>query len=891
MSWISRFLNIFKLDRLNRDLDDEIQFHLASRVEELTRRGISPKQAKEHTRRRFGSPLLLRESSKDIKLFPRFESILQDVAFGLRLWRKNVIGTASAVVSVSLAIGACTAAFSLIDALILRPLPVRDPQQLVYAVYRSQVAPDDRASFNYPLFERMRDASRAQMQLFSMSYQSRRDAVFDGSGGQPEKVYGQWISGAALSILGVTPALGRLLTESDDLKPGQHPVAVLSYDFWSRRFGLDPTVLGRWVTIRGKQLQIVGVTEKGFTGVEPGVMTDLWAPSMMWDDAAISSTGWSWFRIWGRLQPGVTSDQAQTVLQTVFTNFRRDRAAGARADEPRESVERFINTPLYLRPAANGPSDLRTSFARPLWVLGSIAFLVLLIACFNVASLLIARAAARDREMALRLAIGAGRGRLIQQLLIESALLSVASCLLGLFIAAKAAPLIVAMLSTSQSVVRFDLQLDWRVLGFLTGAGCATAFLFGLAPALRASAVSPNDALKSGSVKQTVRISLFRPLIAAQTAFGFLVLFVAGLFLASFAKLVHSDFGFDSSNVAIVEVEAKGLGQGEKAAAVWHQLVDRLRESPNIQSASLSGWSLFEGSASTQTLRIPGRPVEAFEPFYLPVSPKFLETMRIRLLDGRDLEWRDGQPEQPSAVIVNESFARRYYPGESPLGRRFFRVGSGSALIAQDIAGIAVDAKYRSARDAALPTVYAFYRPQSGASLQLRTHLEPGTLAAWLRDELPRVHPAFRMTGITLQSTLVDNTLVKERTLAVLSGFFSVVAIILVAVGLYGVLSYSVVQRTREIGVRMALGARPLGIVGLVISEIGLVTALGLGLGIAAGFGASRFITTLLYEVKPSQFGSVAAPLLFLLCVCALSALAPALRAVRTDPMTALRDE
>jgi predicted permease len=381
-------------------------------------------------------------------------------------------------------------------------------------------------------------------------------------------------------------------------------------------------------------------------------------------------------------------------------------------------------------------------------------------------------------------------------------------------------------------------------------------------------------------------------LVAAQTAFSFLVLFVAGLFLASFEKLVRSDIGFDRNNLVVIEVEARDLRQGgQKAFAAWQQLLDRLRESPGVQSASLSGWGLFEGSTSTQTLRIPGRAVDAFEPYYLPVSPRFLETMRIRLLDGRDFAWRNGQPESASAVIVNESFARRYFPGESPLGKRFFQVGRENKLIAQDIIGIAGDAKYASVRGATPPTVYDSLRPEGWASVQVRTHLEPTALAALLRSELPRVHPAFRMTGVTLQSTLVDNTLVRERVLALLSGFFSIVAIVLVAVGLYGVLSYGVVQRTKEIGIRLALGAPPLGVVGLVVSEVGLVTVLGLGVGLAGGIAAARFITTLLYEVKPSDIWSIAAPLVCLLLASALSALLPALRATRIDPITALRYE
>jgi putative ABC transport system permease protein len=891
MSWLSRVLNVVQRDRLNRELEEEIQSHLEARTEELISRGMTWEQARTQARRQFGNAIALRESSRDIKLFPWLESILQDVAFGLRLCRKNALVTAATVTSLSLAIGACTAAFSLVDALILRPLPVTNAERLVYAVSRPPTEPDDNAAFNYPLFERMRDASRAQLQLFGMSYQTRRDAVFDDSDGQPEKVYAQWISGAAFPILGIKPALGRLLVESDDLKPGQHHVAVLSHDFWSRRFGRSPSVLGRWVTIREKELQIVGVAERGFTGVEPGIMTDLWAPNMMWNDEAIVTPGWSWFRIWGRLRPGATAEQARSTLQTVFTNFQRERSARFPADEPRDRIERFINTPLYLRSAANGPSGLRKSFERPLWALGIIAGLVLLIACSNVASLQIARAAARDREMGLRLSIGAGRGRLIQQMLIESAILSVASCLLGALFAVQAGPLIVDMLSTSQSVVRFDLRLDARVLGFLAAAGSMTTILFGLGPALRASAVSPNEAIKSGSGKQTARIGLFRPLVGAQTAFSFLVLFVAGLFLVSFAKLVRTDLGFDRNNLMVIDVEAREWRpDGPKASSMWRPLLDRLNEAPGVQAVSLSGWGLFEGSTSTQTVRIPGRPVDAFEPHYLPVSPGFLETMRIRLLEGRDLEWHDWQPDAASAAIVNESFVRRYFPSKPALGKRFFTVEKG-ALVVHDIVGIATDAKYSSVRDPVPPTIYGPMGPASWASVQVRTHLEPGALVALLRTELPRVHPAFRMTGVTLQSTLVDNTLVRERVLALLSGFFSIVAIVLVAVGLYGVLSYGVVQRTREIGIRVALGARPMAVVRLVISETGLATLVGLGLGLAGGIAAARFITVLLYEVKPSDIWSITAPLTCLLFVCSLSALLPALRAARVDPSTALRYE
>ncbi|MGH9674399.1 MAG: FtsX-like permease family protein, partial [Bryobacteraceae bacterium] len=455
-------------------------------------------------------------------------------------------------------------------------------------------------------------------------------------------------------------------------------------------------------------------------------------------------------------------------------------------------------------------------------------------------------------------------------------------------IAVAAAPRIVSMLSTSRSLVRLDLQIDWRLLAFLAGAGALVTVLFGLAPAFRVSGVSPNQALTS--VRHTVRIGLFRPLVAAQAAFSFVVLFVGGLSLASFAKLVRTDLGFDQSNLAIVNLQARELRQsGTNPLAIWAQLLERLRLSPGVQSASLSGWGLFEGRGRNKSVRIPGRPVDTYDPWYLPISPRFLETMRIPLVDGRDFEWRDAQSGIPLPVIVNESFARRYFPGESPLGRRFFRVDGGNTLVAQHIIGVAGDAKYTSIRQTTPPTVYDPFWPEGWAAVQLRTRMEGGTVAALLRDELPRIHPAFRLGDVTMQSTLVGNTLVRDRALALLSGFFSVVAIVLVAVGVYGVLSYSVVQRTREIGIRLALGARPLRVVALVVSQVCLMATIGLVAGAAGGLAVSCYITSLLYQVKPSDFRSIAGPLIALILACALSALLPALRATRVDPTTALR--
>ena len=890
MSWLSRFVSVIRSDRLNRDLDDEIRFHLDERTQEYTRAGLSTKEASARARREFGSPALIRDASRDIKLLPRIESILRDVSFALRMWRRNKLATGAALASLSLAIGACTAAFSLIDAVILRALPVDDPQTLIYVASRRPTDARDGLSFNYPLFREMRAAVSQQARLFAVSDQGRRDAVFDDSG-QVEKVYGQWVSGDAFAILGAKPALGRVLAPTDDINPGQHPVAVLSYDFWTRRFAGNPDVLGRWVTIREKPLQIVGVAAKGFTGLEPGIMTDLWAPTMMWDDRAIADPDTRWFQIWGRMQAGVAQEQATAVLQSVFTSFARGQVA-RRPEESGERLQQFLQTRVHLRSAATGISWLRENFARALWVLAALAALVLLVAAMNVASLLVARAAARQREMALRASIGAGRGRLIQQAMIESGLLALAACALGAVFSAVATPKIVAMTSASSANVRLDVGPDWRILVFLGAMAVFATFLFGLAPALHAAAAAPADALKSGGGRHTTRASLFRPLVAAQIAFSFVVLFVGGLCLTSFAKLLRTDLGFDASDLVLVRVTASSTGQNHKpAAAAWISLLEGLERTPGIDAASYSRWGLFSGSGRNKSVQIPGRAVDAHTPWYMPVSPGFLRTMRIPLVAGRDLEWRDVRPDLSTAVIVNESFAARYFPGVSALGKRFFRIDGGAVLVAQEVVGVARDAKYTDIREPAPPTVYDPYWPENTAVVQVRTRLEMGALLAALREGIPLAHAAFRLAHVTPQSALVGNHLVRDRALAILSAFFSLVASVVVVVGVYGLLSYTVLQRTREIGIRLALGAQPAKIVGLVLREIGGMTVTGLIIGGVGAALTGRFMTTLLYEVTPSAMSSIAAPLLALLAACAFAAVIPAQRAARIAPTTALTVE
>ena len=847
MSLRSRLTNVFDAERLDRDLDDEQLFHLEARTEALVERGVPPDEAMRQARRRFGNLLKLRESSHEAKLHPRLECVLQDARFGLRMLRKNPLVTAAAVLSLALTIGAFTAAFSLIDALFLRPFPVADPDSLVYL---SSSGPDEgtfragpsNISFSLPMLERLREASRAEIELFGIGYGGPyQNAVFDGGGGKDEVVRPQWISGAGFDILGIRPALGRLLTGGDDTLGGDH-AAVLSHAFWMRRFGGNPAVVGQRLTlsVRGVdsgRFQIVGVAQKGFSGIEPGQPTDLWFPLPSRNPAQWESRpGAVFFHIRGRLKNGVTTEQALRALQAPFTKYRYEWAAGIlRPGTPPQRVNEFVNARLELHPGSEVPANLRTKFERPLWILALIAGLVLLLACSNVANLLVARAAAREREMALRISIGAGRGRLLQQMLIESGLLAFAGCVLGLMFAAATAPAIVKLLAPSDFPAYLDLHVDGRVLGFVALIGLLTTLLFGLAPALRASAASPMRALQAGGDRHSARIGILRPLLAAQVSFCFAVLFIAGLLLLSFFKLTTLDLGFSKDRVVICTLSAANP-RSEKGTMPALQLLERTRRLPAVRAASLSGRGLAMTSylPPQVPIRIPGPEERSVQSNYMFVSPGFFETMQIRLLAGREFVPADAEPPATVSVIVNQAFASRYFPDESPLGKKFLRIDR-CGWAPQQIVGVARDARYNTLRDATSPMVFSPFLRAAGATLEVLAAGAPAPLLSTLKEGIEHIDPSIRVTSVSLQSARIDDSLLQERLLALLAGFFAMVAVVLAAIGLYGVLNYSVAQRTKEIGIRIALGAQHLVVARLVVADMLILTVIGVAIGIGGG--------------------------------------------------------
>ena len=701
MSFLSRLANVFRSDVVDDDLDDELTFHLEQKTRDLMAGGMTADAARAEARRRLGDPTRTRERSRDVKVAQWLDSLMRDVRVGLRMLRKDRTVTLAAVLSLGLAMGGCLTAFSLIDALLLRPLPVRDPERLIYLSYpplsdTGDASTIEQTSFSYAFLAQAQAAARGRATLFGAGYQALRRIAIPGQPTLADMVHLQHLSGNAFGELGLTPALGRLLTPADDDVPGAHPVAVLSHDYWVRRFGGQTSAVGRWVAVEGVNYQVIGVVGRGFTGLEPGIRTDLWVPLTMYRRRALDNAEWTWFRIIGRLHPGVSSDQAQAALAPAFTNFQRQLSSSLRADTPKDYVERYVHLPLTVHSAARGQSYLRLDFERPLWTLAVVVGLVLLIACSNVANLLTARAAAREREMALRISIGAGRRRLIQQLLIESALMALAACAIGALLAAIAAPTIIASLTPREDPVFLELRADGRLMAFAVALTSMATMFFGLIPALRASTASPIAVLKSAGTRTTTRAGLLRPLVAAQMAFSLAVLFVSALLLGSFARLTHVDTGFLKSGIVLLSLESEAeRNQPQHLTALRTALLDRVRAIPGVDAASLSDWPFFSGFVWTQGIRFAGRATttENAASHYLAVSPQFVKTMGMRLLEGRDLVAQDSEPEHPTAVLVNEAFVRHFLPGTNPIGQRFGRDADQDELLPQEIVGLVSDNK------------------------------------------------------------------------------------------------------------------------------------------------------------------------------------------------------
>jgi predicted permease len=885
MSLWSRISNAVRGERLNREIEEELQAH----IEEAVASGRDPREAQ----RAFGSALRAREASHSIRTAEWLESVIADVSFGWRQLCRNKVASAAAVLSLALGIGSCVAAFRLIDALLWRPLPISNSSKL-YVLSRKMIGlygkPVEDGYWATPDFKLMRDAVKDQADLIAISGADRTDVSWS-TDNDVERAQVVYVSGNMFPLFGLEPALGRLLYTADDRGPGLYPYAVLSWDYWNHRFGRDPHVLGRSLHIGDQVFQIIGVGPRDFTGTEKGIVTDIFLPLSM--NSMASEDRADWHRIFLMLKPGANPAKVLEPMRQHLSAV--NHAFGSACTtcyrgETRASIERFLNQTLVLTPAGAGISDLQKEYRRFLLILGLMVALVLIIACVNVANMMTAQAAARAQEMALRISIGAGRRRLVQLILIQSALLAILASVVGAFFAAWSAPFVLGLVNPPDNPARLDLPADWRVLLFGFGLTILIVLLLGLLPALRASAVRPVAALKGGENPHSPR-RLMRGAIALQVAFCVLVLFLSSLFVLSFQRLQNRPLGFSTDRLLLLETVA-GKGQ---LPVVWNQTAEALRAAPGVDSVAISGWPILGRIRINSEISINGASPSPTPAFFLNISPGWISTMKIPLISGHDFRSQDTSP---GAAIINETFAKTFFPGQDPIGRTFER---GTKQPVNKIIGVTPDIPDHDLREADGAVFYVPFNqiddksipsPASFATFVIHTEARnPLALADSLRQLIAHRHNGLRVSNVTTELDLVRDQTVRERLIATLAAFFAAVALLLAGIGLYAVLNYSVLQRRREIGIRMAIGSPRTSIVRLVTLDVFVMIALGGCTGIALGFGASRYVQSLFYQVKATDADIIALPVCAILLTALLATLPAVLRALRTNPTEILRVE
>ncbi|WP_321469910.1 ABC transporter permease [uncultured Paludibaculum sp.] len=820
------------------------------------------------------------------------EQLYRDAQYALRAMRRNPGFTATALLSLALGIGANTAIFSLVDALMLRWLPVSDPQTLVQLKMGSSPSAFAGETFSYAIVNALAEERGIFVGVCGFS-----GAEFTvGPRGSLSRVPGAWVTGAFYETLGLNPALGRLLTRTDD-QPGAAPAAVISDGYWSRQYVRSADVIGQTISINGVAVPIVGVSPAGFTGANVGSPADITVavaalPILLPPSEPLLGPGNFWLRVLARPQPGLSVQQATAHLAVVWPQMAERVISPTWSAAHRKEMK---ETPLMLVPGGTGYTFLRAIFQKPLMVLMGVTGLVLLIACANVASLLLARATARRREIAVRLAIGAGRGRIIRQLLTESTLLASIGALFGVGVAWITARFLLGTLSAGGNVlgrhIQFDMTPNWRVLAFTSAVALATGVLFGLAPALQATAIGGAGTLQEDARITRSRSKLLSSLVSAQVALSLMLLIGAGLFVRTLQNLQNLDPGFRREGVLLVDVDGRREGyKDERLLALYKDVLEKVRRLPGVSSASISSHTPLSGSTWSEAVVPKGQALpERDSAIFIAVGPGFFSTMQIRRVAGRELDERDEGAS--NVAIVNEAFVARYFPGRNPIGEYLTATVSRPPGDLQ-IVGVVKDVANSGLRRPPHPTVYVpfFQKSPRSAALEIRAAGSLAQVAAAIRKELQPTFPSDPVEVRAL-SDQVEQTLLQERLMANLAGGFGVLGLVLACAGLYGLLAYSVVRRTKEIGIRVALGARPRGVLWMVAQGALRLIGIGVILGLPAAWAASRWVRSMLFGLTETDPGIIATAVALLGAAGLIAAYLPAHRAARVDPMTALRHE
>ena len=831
-------------------------------------------------------------------------AILQDLRYSLRTLRKSPVFLAVAVLSLALGIGANTAIFTLIHQLILQPLPVNNPEQLVMLAGRGKHYGGNNGAdrLSYPMYQEIRDKNQVFSGMFC-TYPATVSASFQG---HTELIGADFVSGNYFPVLGIGAAIGRVFTASDDLMQGGHPLAVLSYGYWRSRFGADSEILGKQIVVNGVSLTIVGVSPAGFDGVEPGRAPQIRIPMMMKDELPhtdfrrLNQNRFRWAEVFGRLKPGMTLEKAQAGLQPLFHQIlNREVTEKPFAKASPLVKQQFLSMWMEAMPGSKGRSNLRRTYSKPLFALMGIVGLVLLIACSNLANLLIARASARQKEIAVRLALGAGRRRLVRQLLVESLLLAAVGGALGVALAMAIDRALIAFLPSGHTPLSLTSTPNWTVLAFTFAISLVAGALFGLVPALQSTRPKLADTLKdqAGGVIRGSSAGLRKGLVVAQVSLSLLLLIGAGLFVQSLRNLKTLDPGFQVKNLMALDVSPTMTGHSAQwITDYYRRLHAKLNALPGVESHTFAVIPVLEDNEWDNWVTIEGytaKPDERPDPHMQYCSPGFFKTLRIPVVLGRDFSDRDIAG-APKVGIVNQKFAKRYFGSADPLGRHVgMGIDPGTKTDIQ-IVGVVGDTKYESMREEIPEELYIPSEQQgspNGGTIYVRPLGDPTPMFNVLRTAVTTVDSGVPMYDMRTVDHMMEISLLTERLLATLSSIFGCLSTLLAALGLYGVMAFMVARRTREIGIRMALGAGQGSVVWMVLREAMTLAAIGVAIGLVAAYALTRFIQAQLFGVQPTDLLTMAATSLAIAGVTALAGFIPARRATAIDPMNALRWE